>query len=306
MIRIIVLLSVVAGLFLPPAYGENNAGSATAQAKSIPQRGTLYRIRHRESTAWLFGTIHVGRADFFPLAPEVTQALAQADRLVLELDVRDDASFQAALQKHGMYADDDTIDRHLSSNTLEVLQVELNRAGIPFAQVARMKPWLVTNLLVAEQLARAGYDRNHGSEILLLAQAANKPLQGLESAEYQMSLFDEMSAEDQEQYLREQLAGLSSGDSLRKARALIDAWADANSAVLEQVVRESLAEKSLSSDFMQRELLDRRNPAMAARIAALLTKRETSFVAVGLLHLLGDNGLPALLRQRGYDVVKVW
>lgn len=306
MIRIIVLLSVIASLFLPLTYGENNAGLAVAQAKSVPQRGTLYRIRHHSSTAWLFGTIHVGRADFFPLPSEVMQALSQADRLVLELDVRDDTSFQTGLQKYGMYADGDSIDRHLSSDTLKALNLELNRAGIPFAQVARLKPWVVANMLVALQLEHAGYERRHSIEAFLLAQAANKPLQELESAEYQMSLFDGMRATEQEQYLQEQLAGLSSGDTLRQSRALINAWADANDAALERALRETLAGNSLSSDFTQRVLLDQRNPEMAARITTLLAKEETSFVAVGLLHLLGGNGLPALLQQQGYEVVKVY
>jgi len=304
--RIIVLLSVIASLFLPLTYGENNAGLAAAQAKFTSKRGTLYRIRHHSNTVWLFGTIHVGRADFFPLPSEAMQALAQADQLVLELDVRDENSFQAALQKYGMYADDDTIDRHLSPDTLKALHTELNRAGIPLEQIARLKPWVVANLLVAQQLERAGYDRRYSIEAFLLTQAANKPLQELESAEYQMSLFDGMRAAEQEQYLREQLAGLSSGDALRQSRALIDAWADANDAALERALRDSLAGDSLSSGFMQHVLLEQRNPQMTAKIATLLAEGEKSFVAVGLLHLLGKNGLPALLQQRGYEVVKVY
>ena len=304
--KIIFLLSVVAGLLVPLAYAENNAGPAAAQATPVTHRGTLYRIRHPHGTAWLFGTIHVGTPDFSSLGPQVTQAVIGASRIALELDVRDDAGFQSALQKYGMYPGDETIDTHLSAATLAQLQIELNRAGLALSRVSRMKPWLLANLLVGLQLERAGYERQNGGESLLLALAASKPLHELESADYQMSLFDGMSSAEQEQYLREQLAELSDGDMLRKSRELIAAWANADGDGQERALKESMEENSLSADFMRRTLLARRNPEMATRIEGLLKEGEDAFVAVGLLHLLGDNGVPALLRQRGYEVEKLY
>ena len=304
--KIIFLLSVAAGLLVPLAHAENNAGHAAAQATPVPHRGTLYRIRHPRGTAWLFGTVHAGTPDFSPLGPEVTRALAGASRIALELDVRNDAAFQSALLKHGMYPGDTRIDTQLSPDTLALLQTELNRAGLPLARVARMKPWLVANLLVGLQLERAGYERQHGCEALIVAQAAAKPLHELESAEYQMSLFDGMSNTEQEQYLREQLTELSGGGTLRKSRELIDAWANADGEAQERAFRASLAEDTLSADFMRRTLLARRNPEMATRIEGLLREGEDAFVAVGLLHLLGENGLPVLLKQRGYEVEKMY
>lgn len=304
--KIIVLLSVVAGLFVPRAYAENNAGPAAAQATSVTHRGTLYRIRHSHRSVWLFGTVHVGTPEFSSLGPEATQALAASSRIALELDVRDDAAFQSALQKHGLYSGNDQLNAHLSAATLTLLQVELNRAGVPYANVARMKPWLLANLLVGLQLERAGYERRNGVETWLAAQAEAKPLFELESADYQMSLFDGMSAAEQEQYLREQLAELGSGETLRRSRELIAAWANADGKAQERALTEGLSEKTLSADFMRRTLLEKRNPEMATRIEDLLKKEGDAFVAVGLLHLLGENGIPALLKRRGYEVEKVY
>ncbi|HEX7650970.1 MAG TPA: TraB/GumN family protein [Noviherbaspirillum sp.] len=312
--KIIVLPSVVAGLFVslfvsffvPLAYAENNAAPAAAQATSVTHRGTLYRIRHPGGTAWLFGTVHVGTPEFSSLGPEAMQALAASSRIALELDVRDDAAFQSALQKYGLYSGNDGLNAHLSAATLALLRVELNRAGVPYANVGRMKPWLLANLLVALQLERAGYERRNGVETWLAAQAESKPLHELESADYQMSLFDGMSEADQEQYLREQLAELGSGETLRRSRELISAWAAADSKAQERVMTEELSEKTLSADFMRRTLLAKRNPEMATRIEDLLKKEGDAFVAVGLLHLLGENGIPALLQRRGYKVEKVY
>lgn len=305
-IRIIFLLSAFAAFFLPFAYGENNPAPAAAQVTAAPRRGALYRVRHHGHTAYLFGTIHVGLPAFYPLDDQVTQALSHATNLVLELDVRQSEPFQAALQKHGRYADGDSLEHHLTPQSVALLRRMLEQLGIPFEQVATLKPWLVANLLMGLDLERQGYQRQHGIEYFLLTQARTKEVRELESAEYQMSLFDDMSDADQEQYLRENLAELEEGESQRKARTLIDAWASADSDAQERVLRTSLAEKTLSAEFTHRVLLDKRNPEMANKIDTLLKTDDTAFVAIGLLHLLGDSGVPTLLRQRGYEVEKLY
>ena len=307
--RIILLLSVVAGLWLAPVHAGNNAAvTPSAQAASARQRGTLFRIRHHGHTSYLFGTIHVGTPDFFPLAAEVTDALAHSHKLVLEIDLRDNAPFQAALQRHGMYAGAETIESRLSADSLAQLKKALQGFGIPYENVRRMKPWLVTNLLLGLDLERHGYQRAQGSEMFLLSQAARQTMtvQGLEPADYQMSLFDGMSDALQEQYLRENLAELNDGSALKKAQILINAWASANGAAIEDFLRESMKLQTASSEFTQRVLLDQRNPEMADKIEALLKHDESAFVGVGLMHLIGDTGVPVLLRARGYEVEKVY
>ena len=306
---IIVLLSACLGLLSGSAYAENNAiPAATAQVSTIPQRGTLYRVRHQGNTSYLFGTIHVGKPTFFPLEAEVTRALSRASKLVLEIDIRHPEPFRTALQKHGLYANGDSIERHLSADSMTRLQQALQEAGVTLEQVRNMKPWLVTNMLIGLDLERHGYQRSQGIEVFLLslADAQTKAVQELETAEYQMSLFDSMSDAVQEQYLRENLAELHDGNALKKAQALIDAWESANGDALEAMMRDSLQEKSASAEFTHRVLLEKRNPEMANKIEALLRNDETTFVGVGLLHMVGETGVPTLLRQRGYEVEKLY
>jgi len=320
--RIVFLLSVVAGLVILPAYAENNAAAAaSAQAVVMPAsasrpdlphadtplRGTLYRVRHHGNTAWLFGTIHVGKPTFYPLEREVTAALQTAGKLVLEIDIRDNAPFQRALHAHGTYANGDSIERHLSQESLSLLRLALDRYDMPLDSMRHFKPWLLANMLIGLDLERHGYDRTHGIESFLLSTAGKaKAVQELESAEYQMSLYDDMTDAMQEQYLRENLAELADGNALRKAQALIEAWASADGNAVEQFMRDSANEKTASSEFMQKVLLDRRNPEMARKIAALLEQEKSSFVGVGLLHLMGDAGVPTLLKAKGYEVEKLY
>jgi uncharacterized protein YbaP (TraB family) len=309
--KIIFLLSVLSGFFLPLAHGENNVAAiapSVQQSTAAPQRGTLYRVRYQNNTAYLFGTIHVGKPAFFPLETEVTRALAHAGKLVVEIDIRNSEPFQQALKKHGLYAAGGRIDQRLSAESLRRLRLALEKFGIPFENIADMKPWLVANMLIAFDLERQGYQRSDGIEYFLLsfAKEQTKTVQELESAEYQLSLYDGMPEAEQEQYLRENLAEIDDGNALKKAQALIDAWASANGKAFDDLLQESLNEKTISSKFMHRVLLDKRNPEMAEKIEVLLKNEESTFVGVGLLHLIGETGLPKLLRQRGYEVEKLY
>lgn len=321
--KIIFALAVLSALFMTSARADltlMQAEEAPAIAKAdevlevasaLPtrtQHGTLYRIRHHGNTAYLFGTIHVGKEDFFPLNAKAAQAFSRAGKLAVELDVRDSAAVQNAVIRHGLYAGGDTIDRHLSGECLRQLRRVLRKTDLPFWRIARMKPWLVANVLVNMMLEREGYLRSQGTESFLLAQAQaqSKSVLQLESADYQLSLYDGMTADQQERYLLENLQEIENGNALKNSRAMIEAWANGDSGAFEDYLRQSRADQTLASAFILRVLLGERNPEMASKVESLLRDEENSFVGVGFLHLVGEAGLPTLLRARGYAVEKIY
>ncbi|MES2257363.1 MAG: TraB/GumN family protein [Pseudomonadota bacterium] len=282
--------------------------AAAAAGETTPRRGTLYRVRHDGKTSYLFGTIHVGKQGFFPLEPEVTRALADSSSLVLELDVRANEPFQQALAKHARYADGDSIRNHLSPASLKVLKEALAKENMTLDSVAGYKPWLVANILVGMEIERNGYQRNHGVEQFLLAVASkqNKTVRELESADYQLSLFGTLDDAQQETYLQENLRDLANGTALRKTAGLIDAWSAADTPGIKAAWQSMTSGDSVSAIFMDRTLLGKRNPEMAASIENIMRQDQVAFVGVGLLHLVGEQGVPQLLRQRGYDVEKMY
>lgn len=279
----------------------------SARHPSAQPAGRLYRVKRGEQLSYLFGTVHVGEKSFFPLAPEVARALADASELVLELDTRANDAFQAAVLAHGSYRDGDDIHRHLQPDTLARLTVALHEAGIALNSVAHLKPWLLANILLGLELHRHGYDRTHGVETFLLADAARRgtAVTELESATYQLALFDTLTHEESERYLLESLRELSDGTSLRKARTILHAWRSGDPAALDAAMADLAAQDSIVASFTRATLLGRRNPEMAARIERIMDGGRTAFVGVGLLHLLGADGLPQLLAQRGYHVERV-
>jgi uncharacterized protein YbaP (TraB family) len=301
--RLIILLVLLLGL-----GADALAAAETAQAQPIPPRGTLYRVRYHDHTSYLFGTIHVGRPDFFPLEPQATQALSEAATLALELDLRDAAAMQDAVQKYGMYIGDDTVDKHLSALGLQRLQAALTQSHIPFERVAHMKTWMIANLLLVAALEQQGYHTDLSTESYLSAAAAEqgKSIVGLESADFQLSLFDSLTEKQQEQYLIDNLKDMQSGEMRKNTQELVDAWASANQKAFNHLLAQAQKDRTTSGKFFIQVLLAKRNPVLADKIEAMIKDQKASFVGIGLLHLIGSNGVPQLLAKRGYTVTKLY
>ncbi|MES2900794.1 MAG: TraB/GumN family protein [Pseudomonadota bacterium] len=292
------------------AHGETDraaSGDAQLFAPSTRNQSALFRVSREGQVSYLFGTIHVGTKSFYPLAPTVSKALNDADQLVVELDTRANDAFQRAVTQHAAYPAGESVVRHVAPDTLARLTKALHEVGIPLSSVSHLKPWLLANYLMGLELERSGFERIHGNEFFLLADAQTRgtAIAELESADYQLSLFDTLSAADSERYLNESLEQLGNGTSLRRAKATIDAWNSGDVAALDAVVADATDGGSVMSEFTRRMLLGKRNPQMAARIETLMQSGKTSFVGVGLLHLLGADSLPQLLAQRGYQVERV-
>ncbi|HWW72293.1 MAG TPA: TraB/GumN family protein [Duganella sp.] len=300
--KLVILFALLLGLVSEAVF------AAGVSETSSQRRGQLYRITHDGKTSYLFGTIHVGKDGFYPLDAEVTRALLDSKTLVLELDIRQDVPFQKALARHGRYADGDMVQNHLSPATLNKMAQALAKAGLSLQSVQHYKPWLIANLLVGAELDLHGFQRSQAVEYALLAaaQKQEKTVHELESAEYQLSLFEMLDARQQEQYLVETLADLASGSSLKKSQALIDAWSSADAPGIKAAWQSATTGDSISAGFMQRVLLGKRNPEMVANIERIMQQDQVAFVGVGLLHLVGDDGLPQLLKRRGYQVEQLY
>jgi uncharacterized protein YbaP (TraB family) len=314
--KLILVAFGLLGHFAPCAYADEQAVANTANPSNVvvradnsaAHRGTLYRVRHNGNTSYLFGTIHVGKAAFYPLGSEVMQAFSTASTLALELDLQDAVAIRAGVQKYGFYGADDALNKHLPPATQARLEQMLKREKLPADSIRQVKPWLVADALMVEELSRYGYDRNQGIEEFLLttAQQQKKKVIGLETADFQFSLFNRLSDEEQVKFLDEAMDDISNGKMRTETDELADAWYRADAKALARLAHDELDEKSVSAEFTRHVLLDMRNPGMADKIEDLLKQDKVTFVGVGLLHLVGEKSVPELLRQRGYAVERIY
>jgi uncharacterized protein YbaP (TraB family) len=306
---VIAIIAIVASFHAGFAHADRSLADARRSAKTtVPLRGTLYRVDYQGHTCYLFGTVHVGQAAFYPLEPQVTHALQQADRLVIEVDIRNTAAFQQAILQYGLYPGSQTIEQHLLPVELARLKATVESSGISFQNVVRMRPWMIANVLIVQAMAQQGFPVEQGLELYFLSEAEkqHKRVSELETAAYQLGLFDQLNEQQQQDYLRETVHNLADGSEIKKGMALLQAWQGADSLAMEVAMNEMLQDGSPTSRFIQRVLLEQRNPGMADKIATWTRSDRRIFVAVGALHLLGDKGIPKLLQQRGYAVQKLY
>jgi uncharacterized protein YbaP (TraB family) len=305
--KISVIVIALLGLLTSFSYAGNKA-EPVAHDVAATHRGTLYRVSHKGNTSYLFGTIHVGKPEFYPLGVEVMRAFSKASKVAFEMDLDDMAAIQSGMLKYGAYKPGDSLQNHLPADTFAKLKLAVEKAHLPLESFMQLKPWVVADILMMSALEQSGYVHQHGIEEFLLREAKQQKKQviGLETADFQFSLFDGLNEKQQAQFLSEVLDEIEDGKARKDTDDLVDAWSKADAKELTRLMNETLSEKTVSSEFTQRVLLDQRNPGMATKVEGLLKHDKVTFVGVGLLHLIGEKSVPALLRKRGYVVERIY
>ncbi|MDX8122704.1 TraB/GumN family protein [Janthinobacterium sp. GMG2] len=284
--------------------------SALAEAPSVAQkRGALFKVQDASHTLYLFGTIHVGAPDFYPLEPTVTQALNGAGALALEIDPgADPRKAVSAVLKYGMEAPGSKVPPDCRQTLAPRLAPLLQKYGIAPAAVAPMKPWMLASVLAIGEFSTLGYRSDLAVDSYLSQQAKARkiPVVELESMEGQMALFGAMSPLDQCRFLEDGVASIEEQEQSQEAREIADAWRNADAAAFDKLAAKAATDPSFAAQFVQKVLLDGRNPALADGIANLLAREKSSLAAIGVLHLVGDKSVPDLLRKRGLKVERVY
>lgn len=271
------------------------------QARPPADRGLLWRISRAGRSAYLYGSIHVGKPGWSHPGPRLSAALQDSDSLALELDPGDPALAQelaAALAARPLAPDPALQPRLERQRAAACLPPE------PFADLHPLMQALTLSVLAARW---EGMDPAFGQEQALAGQARARrwPVFSLETAAQQVEALLPADAGQARRMTAELLTQLEQGSARRVLRRLGQAWERGD---LEQLARyESwcgCADSPEDRDFLRR-VNDARNPGLADGIAALHAQGHRLFIAVGALHMTGPQGLLGLLAQRGFTVERL-
>jgi uncharacterized protein YbaP (TraB family) len=263
-------------------------------------------------TMHLFGSIHLGKPDFYPLHPTIESTFRAADTLVFEIDPLAAADPQAALrmQLRGMLPAGQTLADVVSPEALANLEEVLGGFGIPLANFRTMKPWMLTLMLANVQASALGYSAQHGLESYFIAQKGpGTDIEELESLDQQVDMLEGL---DPELLLGYSLQDFDNGAD--EMETLIAAWRCADKPALEEQLFSEMQkiEEAPEGDAnanmadLYRKLYTDRNRVMADGIVRFIESGSgTWFVVVGSAHLLGAGSVVELLEQRGYTVKPV-
>lgn len=262
----------------------------------------LWVVKDKDSTIYLFGTVHVLKPTTQWRSPKVTQAFKDAEDVVMEIEQPDDPkAMQPLMVKYGI--DQTTpLSSKIKPETNAKLQSAAQSMGFPPQALNVMRPWLAALTVSLTPLLKAGYDPESGVEKLLTAQAkaAGKPISAFETAEQQIRFFADMTPAQEVSFLEATLDDVDDGPG--KVDALVAAWAAGDQKEIEkQMVDE------MKGDYpeLYKLLLVDRNRDWAQQLKTKLAGSGVSFVAVGAGHLTGPDSVQAQLAKLGIKSERV-
>lgn len=267
---------------------------------SAAHRNLIWKATGQKGTVYLVGSMHLLTKDSYPLSPALDTAFNASTLLVEEIDYAEMLAPAAQLQMltRGMLPPDQSLDKVLSPATMAATEKRLAAAGMPLAPVKMFKPWLLALTLMAQEWQKAGFDANLGLDRHFYdrARADGKAVQGLETVDFQIGQFDAMTFEEQDRLLASTLKELDT--QIPAIAELAQAWQAGDTATIERILLRDLKAEARLYD----RLLVDRNRAWLPKIEALFSRGTPAFVVVGAAHLVGPDGLVAMLRARGFTV----
>jgi uncharacterized protein YbaP (TraB family) len=281
------LLCLAALLSATPAFCDDSA------------RHTFWEVTGRHNKLWLFGSVHVLQAQ--DALPQVAMsAYANAETIVEEVDLNAAMTdlFGGSASQLQMLPEGKTLAGVLGPALYARLQQEGRKLGIDPDFMSRLQPWYVALQVQQQQLMRIGFNPLNGvdMQIAVRAQSDGKPLQGLETVADQLSLFANLSLDEQREMLR---ATLDEKDPQSQLREIIAAWRGGDTDALEKQLRKGAEE----SPELFRKLTTDRNLRWLPQIEKMLQDPKGDYLVVtGALHMVGRDGLVELLRRKGYRV----
>jgi uncharacterized protein YbaP (TraB family) len=279
------------------------AAIVLAAAWPAAAKDYLWQVTSLTNRVYLYGTVHAGKKDWYPLPKAVEDAFADSNALVVEADVSDTRAIEQDSTSM-VYKAPDSLKNHVPPEDYERFRKLLPRYKYPEEQVTQLKPFMAVSMLVFSEWARQGFYPEFSVENYLIAKAKAeaKPVIELEGVAAQMKLMDSLSDRESELIFSGTVNALDTGLTDEQIRGLVKAWRDGDPDALLDVARSYNAQVKGAAEFEQKFIWDR-HPEMMRKIEGYLNdSKDHYFIAVGALHLAGPKGLVELLKKQGYVV----
>jgi len=250
--------------------------------------------------SYLFGTIHIiNKEDFF--LPEGTLgAIENSKKMVFEINMEDMSDMSAAmglLQK--AFMDDNlTLKDLLTAEEYSLVDAHFKKAGIPLMFFERIKPMFLTVFASGDMDPmgiKTGKIKSYEMEFMEIAKNSKIPMGGLETIDFQMSVFDSIPYKAQAKMLVESIESGDTGTDQFKEMVDIYKRQDLNA------MQEMFAQEQGGLEGYDDILIVGRNKNWIPQMKELMVIQPT-FFAVGAGHLGGEYGVIRLLEDEGYKL----
>ena len=273
---------------------------SAARSLGAQERTLLWKVSEGDKSIFLLGSIHYLRKENYPLNQAILDAFDASDRLVLEIDLQNTpagAAQRLTLEK-AVYRDGSNLAQNVSQETYQLASKRAAELGIDMQVVQPMKPWFVAMTMLAVKLQRMGLDPKLGVDHHLAERAKRdgKPTSGLETLEFQLGIFDQLSKREQELMLRETAGELERID--KNVKDIVESWLKGDGERLAALLLAGMRQYP----ELQQKLVIERNRRWLDQIAKLVEQGSNAMVVVGAAHLVGQEGIVDMLKARGLSV----
>lgn len=267
---------------------------------SFSHAAPVFKVENGDNTLYLAGTMHLLSKSDYPLPPAFKQAYEASDTLVFETDMAAMNTPEIQQQSVAMltYNDGRSLADSLSKKTLSLLQAHLQSRQVPFDSFKPLKPGLAAIMLSVIELNKLGIT-HPGVDMYYntLAVGDGKSISWFEEPQEQFAFLARMGEKNSDEYIQYTLNDIDNLPS--SINTLKDAWRSGDLEKLEAVGITTWAEQYPDIYTI---ILSERNNKWMSKLHQFLKEGETELVLVGALHLAGNDGLIAQLKDAGYAV----
>jgi uncharacterized protein YbaP (TraB family) len=272
-------------------------------AQRTTKKNFLWSLKTDKATIYLLGSVHLLKSDSYPLDKNIEAAYRNSKKVVFETDIggMNAPAVREKMTVLALYPEGQTLRQNISLKTYRLLEKKVIEVGLSMDQLNRLKPWMCALTLVLLELQKMGFDPNYGIDRYFFnkAQQDKKEMVFLESIDYQINLFAEMNAQEEESFLQQMLKDLEVVETM--FADIVSAWKTGDTARLGSILTISFKDHQ---DIYNR-FLTQRNKAWVNKIEDLMAYGDTALVIVGAGHLVGPDNLLQLLKDKGYAVEQI-
>ncbi len=266
------------------------------------ENSLLWRIDGNGLTtpSYLYGTIHLIDTDDYYLPTGTLAAIDNTQKMVFEIDMNEmsDMGAMMGLMNKAFMKDNKTLKDLIRKEDYELVDAHFKKLGLPLMMLERMKPMFLT-VFASGDMDPAGLQsgsmKSYEMEFLDIAKSSNKPTAGLETIEFQMSVFDSIPYEAQAEMLVETIKNGDTDSS--EFDIMIQMYKDQKINDMVSMISDEDEQLSEYEDI----LLNKRNEAWISGMKTMMVEMPT-FFAVGAGHLAGQRGVINLLKKEGYKL----
>ena len=269
---------------------------------SFSQSSVWKVINNDGNTLYLGGSVHILRAEDYPLPIEFNTAFEKSDILILEADATQMQNPEVAqsMMAQMMLPGEETLQTVLNAETFKLLKKKCEELSLPLQEMLKLKPAVLATMLAMAKMLQMGFTPE-GVDTYFHAKAMenNMKVDFLESVDFQINLLVNMGEGFENEFMKYML------DDLDNIQAdidiLIPEWRIGKS----EFLASKSAEMKEQFPIVYKTMLTDRDSAWLPIIENYLTDEPVEFIVVGLGHLIGEEGLLMQLENKGYTVKQV-